>query len=73
MVFLTVAVPIAAVASLALLLIVGLGYIMDGLYAVRVATARGTLPWAVVGLIITLHAWLIMRLIARGFGNIPGL
>jgi len=73
MVFLNVAIPFAAVASLAFLLIGGLGYIMAGPNPDRVASARGTLTWAVVGLIITLHAWLIMRLIARGFGNIPGL
>lgn len=72
-VFLNLAMPFAAIATLVMLLVTGFMYVTAGDNTNRTEQARGVITWAIIGLVITMSAWLIMRLVVRAFGNIPEL
>lgn len=71
--FLNIAIPFAAIAALAFILMGGFFYVTAGPNPDKAESARGTITWAVIGLVVALSAWLIMKLVVGGFGNIPGL
>lgn len=63
----------AGMASLFFLIIGGFKYVTAGDNPKELAAARGTLQWAIIGLIVAASAYAIIRFFANITGGISGL